>query len=94
MHRCTCLLCCALKSLFGGGSQSFSSYLTVHEAAKRLGLRPSWIYERQKSLPWVVRVSPRRLRVDAVKLQAWIDAGGCDGGCTTRERKTQVGRRG
>ena len=76
MHRCKCLLCVALKSLLVVGSPTAATFITIDEAADMLSVRKSWVYARQDSLPWVVRVSPRRLRCDVQKLREWTEAGG------------------
>jgi len=51
--------------------------MTVKEAAAALRVTPQRLYELLRSglAPVGVRVG-RQLRVDGVKLQAWIDGGG------------------
>lgn len=53
------------------GGADADRLLTVAEAAGRLSVSPKWIYS-QPDLPFVVRISERKLRVSEVKLQRWL----------------------
>ena len=46
--------------------------ITIAEAAARLSVEASWIYRKHATLPFLVRVGSRALRVDSVKLDRWI----------------------
>ena len=45
--------------------------LTVREASRRLGVAPKWLY-RHPRLPFLRRLSPGVLRVDAAALALWV----------------------
>jgi hypothetical protein len=47
--------------------------ISVAEAAARLAVKPQWIYEHQKRLPFVRRVGDRALRVSEPALERYID---------------------
>ena len=52
-------------------------FLTVPQVAEQLGLAMSSAYDLAKRLPPGVRVKVgARVRVDAAKLEQWLDAGG------------------
>jgi hypothetical protein len=46
--------------------------ISVAEAAARLGVKPQWIYEHQKRLPFVRRVGDRALRASEPALERYI----------------------
>lgn len=48
--------------------------LTVHDAAKRLGVQPTWLYRNAKDLPFTRKLSHRTLRFDAKGLDRWAKA--------------------
>lgn len=48
------------------------SLISVEEAATRIGVKPSWIYRKQRALPFLVRVGTRALRCDDAKMEKWI----------------------
>lgn len=47
-------------------------FLTVREAGARLGVKPQYIYEHQKTLPYVVRVGSRAIRVSERRLARYM----------------------
>jgi hypothetical protein len=47
-------------------------FLTVREAAARLGVKPQYIYEHQATLPFVERVGSRALRVSERRLARYM----------------------
>jgi predicted DNA-binding transcriptional regulator AlpA len=48
------------------------SLITVDDAATQIGVKPSWIYRKKRTLPFLVRVGTRALRCDSAKLEKWI----------------------
>jgi predicted DNA-binding transcriptional regulator AlpA len=47
-------------------------FLTVREAAARVGMKPQYIYEQQVTLPFVVRVGSRAIRVSERRLARYM----------------------
>jgi predicted DNA-binding transcriptional regulator AlpA len=47
-------------------------YLTVREAAARVGMKPQYIYENKATLPFVVRVGNRAIRVSERRLARYM----------------------
>jgi excisionase family DNA binding protein len=47
-------------------------FLTVREAAPRLGVKPQYIYEHKATLPFVVRVGSRAIRVSEARLTRYL----------------------
>jgi predicted DNA-binding transcriptional regulator AlpA len=47
-------------------------FLTVREAAARLGVKAQYMYEHQATLPFVVRVGSRAIRVSERRLARYI----------------------
>lgn len=56
-------------------------FLSVSEVAAKLNLPASSIYDhvKEKRYPGIVRIG-RRILIDETKLDAWLDAGGDEGG--------------
>jgi predicted DNA-binding transcriptional regulator AlpA len=50
-------------------------FLTVREAAARVGMKPQYIYEHQATLPFVVRVGSRAIRVSELRLERYMTRG-------------------
>jgi hypothetical protein len=48
------------------------TFISVKAAAARLGMTPQYIYENQATLPFVVRVGSRALRVSEQKLARYM----------------------
>src|SRR5262245_51039848 len=48
------------------------TFISVRAAAARLGVKPQYIYEHQATLPFVVRVGSRALRVSEVRLARYM----------------------
>jgi hypothetical protein len=47
-------------------------FLTVREAAARVGMTAQYIYEHQATLPFVVRVGTRALRISEARLTRYM----------------------
>jgi excisionase family DNA binding protein len=47
-------------------------FLTVREAAARLGVKPQYIYEHKKTLPFVERVGSRAIRISERRLARYM----------------------
>jgi hypothetical protein len=47
-------------------------FLTVREGAVRVGMTPQYIYEHQATLPFVVRVGTRALRISEARLTRYM----------------------
>jgi excisionase family DNA binding protein len=47
--------------------------LTVHEAAKLMGVKPSWLYRHSGKLPFTRRLSRRALRFSEKGLRRWLE---------------------
>jgi excisionase family DNA binding protein len=45
--------------------------LTIEEAAKRLGVKVSWLYRHARDLPFTRKIGRRTLRFDARGLERW-----------------------
>ena len=86
-----CPLLAAVLALFkhhhGVPALASPVLITVAQAAQRLGVARQWIYAHQKTLPWVVRISPRKIRVDEAGLVKWLAEGGY---ASTRPRGRDV----
>jgi excisionase family DNA binding protein len=50
--------------------------LTIAEAAKRINVKTSWIYDHQKTLPFIRKLGTRTLRVSEQELEYWMNNGG------------------
>jgi len=46
--------------------------LTAKEAGERLGYSRDWIYRHSKKLPFIVRVTPDRIKVSEIGLEKYI----------------------
>ncbi len=49
-----------------------SSWLTVKQAAERLGVTPYWFYRRSKKLPFIFSIGPKKLRVSSSGMDRWV----------------------
>lgn len=47
--------------------------LRLEDAAESLALSVKWIRAHRKELPFVLELSPRVLRVDAAKMERWLE---------------------
>lgn len=54
-----------------GGVAAEDRLLTAEEAARRLGVRPRWLYDHAASLPFAVKLSPRMRRFSERGLRRW-----------------------
>ena len=48
-------------------------WITVKQAAERIGMSPEFIYQHQKTLTWVKRRGAKSLRCDLQALERWND---------------------
>ena len=46
--------------------------LDVEQAARRLGVKPDWVYKRAAKLPFTVRLGERKLRFSAKAIETYI----------------------
>jgi hypothetical protein len=46
----------------------------VHQAAERLGVKPSWLYRHARALPFTRKLGHRTLRFDIHGLDRWARA--------------------
>jgi len=47
-------------------------FISVKEAAARLGVAPKWVYRRKKTLPFMREVAPGTWRVSVPALERWM----------------------
>jgi excisionase family DNA binding protein len=47
-------------------------FISVKEAAARLGVSPKWLYRRKKTLPFMREVAPGTWRVSEPALDRWM----------------------
>jgi excisionase family DNA binding protein len=48
------------------------TFISVKEAAARLGVSPKWLYRRKKTLPFMRGVGPGTWRVSVPALERWM----------------------
>src|SRR5262249_23053310 len=52
------------------------TFISVKEAAARLGVAPKWLYRRKKTLPLMREVVPGTWRSSVAALERWMARGG------------------
>jgi hypothetical protein len=48
------------------------TFISVKEAAGRLGVAPKWLYRRKKTLPFMREVAPGTWRISVPALDRWM----------------------
>lgn len=48
------------------------SYLRIEDAARRLSISKSWLYQNREKLPFMVRLPGGPLRVSVARLRKWL----------------------
>jgi predicted DNA-binding transcriptional regulator AlpA len=56
--------------------KSADRLLTPDEAVERLGVEKSWLYRNSSKLPFVIKLSRKKLRISEQKMERWLDEGG------------------
>ena len=65
----------ALKAVVTArNGQPGDQLLTATEVAKRLHVRPRWVYEQSGDLPFTVRLGPKLLRFSERGLARWLQS--------------------
>ena len=53
-------------------TQSKSDLLTAEQVAVRLNVKPRWVHQRQRLLPFRIELSPRKIRYSATGLKKYM----------------------
>ena len=68
----TVLMSRVLSGNGNGNHAQQDDLLDAEEAAKRLNCKVGWIRQHTKNLPFTVRISPRRVRFSAKKIETYL----------------------